>query len=156
MSNPCLYCGLCATPSQPLHSHSIYQHFDDKIKPILSGHHIETSIVKSAILTIEGHLQSIDDQLNHLEVLRTRLLAERSHAAAELAKYHSFIAPIQQLPNEILSEIFLFACTVMSDSVDIVSGVPWVLSHVCSLWRSICLSSPHLWSTIIIVPTSST
>ncbi|KAK0477108.1 hypothetical protein IW261DRAFT_1338912 [Armillaria novae-zelandiae] len=124
MSNPYLYCGLHTAPSQPLHSCSIYQHFDDKIKCILGGHHIKTSIVKSAILTIEGHLQSIDDQLNHLEVLRTHLLAERSHTAAELVKYHSFIAPIRQLPNEILSEIFLFACMVMSDSVNIVSGVP--------------------------------
>lgn len=157
MTDLCLYCALRAVPSQSLHSHgSIYQHFDDKIKPMLRGHHIDTSIVKSAILTIEGHIQSIDDQLNHLEALRTRLLAERSHAAAELAKYRSFIAPIRRLPNEILSEIFSFACTVMSDSIDVVDGAPWVFSRVCSLWRSICLSSPRLWSTIIIVPTSST
>ncbi|KAK0217246.1 hypothetical protein IW262DRAFT_1396750 [Armillaria fumosa] len=135
MSDLCLYCGLRAAPSQSLHSRgSIYQHFDDKIEPTLRGHHIDTFVVKSAILAIERHLQSTDDQLNHLEVLRTRLLAERSHAAAELAKYRSFIAPIRRLPNEILSEIFSFACTVMSDSVGIVSGAPWVLSRVCSLW----------------------
>ncbi|KAG7440585.1 uncharacterized protein BT62DRAFT_822915, partial [Guyanagaster necrorhizus] len=75
----------------------------------------------------------------------TRLLAERSHAAVKLAKYRYFIAPIRRVPNEILSEIFSFTCADMSDSVDIVSGAPWVLSHVCSLWRSICLSSPRLW-----------
>ncbi|KAK0458253.1 uncharacterized protein EV420DRAFT_1748207 [Desarmillaria tabescens] len=141
---------------QSLHDGNRYQHFDDEIIPMLHGNHIKVSLVKSAILAIEGDIQSIDDRMDHLEALKTHLLAKRSHAAAELAKYRSFIAPVRRLPNEILSEIFSFTCTVMSDSVDVVNGAPWVLSRVCSLWRSICLSSSRLWSTVIIVPTSST
>ncbi|PBK88350.1 hypothetical protein ARMGADRAFT_1034022 [Armillaria gallica] len=43
----------------------------------------------------------------------------------------------------------------MPDSIDVIKGPPWVLSHVCSLWRSICLSSPRLWSTVVIAPMSS-
>ncbi|KAK0200073.1 hypothetical protein DFS33DRAFT_216412 [Desarmillaria ectypa] len=155
MPNLCLYCGLPAAPSHSLHSGNKYRHFDNEIMPMLHGSRIDAFLVKSAILAMEGDIQSIDDQMHHLEALRARLFAERSQAVAELAKYRSFIAPVRRLPNEILSEIFSFACTVMSDSVDIVNGVPWVLSRVCSLWRSICLSSPHLWSTITIASTSS-
>ncbi|KAK0443203.1 hypothetical protein EV421DRAFT_2035503 [Armillaria borealis] len=148
MPNPCLYCGL-PSPSQSLHNGNRYQHFDNKLLPV------DISLVKSVILAVEGDIQSIDNQLNHLEALKIRLLAERSHAAAELTKYRSLIAPVRRLPNEILSEIFSLTCTDMSDSIDVIKGPPWVLSHVCSLWRSICLSSPRLWSTVAIPPTSS-
>ncbi|SJL12576.1 uncharacterized protein ARMOST_16004 [Armillaria ostoyae] len=148
MPNPCLYCGL-PSPSQSLHNGNRYQHFDNKLLPV------DISLVKSVILAVEGDIQSIDDQLNHLEALKIRLLAERSHAAAELTNYRSLIAPVRRLPNEILSEIFSLTCTDMSDSIDAIKGPPWVLSHVCSLWRSICLSSPRLWSTVAIPPMNS-
>ncbi|KAK0489938.1 hypothetical protein EDD18DRAFT_1187645 [Armillaria luteobubalina] len=147
MSNPCLYCGLSASPSQSLHNG--VQYFDNKLLPV------DISLVKSVILAVERNIQSIDQQLNHLEVLKGRLLAEHSHAAAELTKYRSLIAPVKRLPNEILLKIFSLACTNMSDSIDVINDPPWLLSHVCSQWRSFCLSSPCLWSTVAIPPMDS-
>ncbi|KAK0472699.1 hypothetical protein IW261DRAFT_1611402 [Armillaria novae-zelandiae] len=149
MPSPCLYCRLSASPSQYLHNGNIYQYFDNKLSPV------DISLVKSVILSVEGNIQSIDHQLNLLEVLRSRLLAEQGHAAAELTKYHSLVAPVRQLPNEILFEIFSLTCANMPNSIDVIKGPPWVLTHVCSQWRSFCLSSPHLWSTVVIPPMNS-
>ncbi|KAK0186834.1 hypothetical protein F5146DRAFT_144877 [Armillaria mellea] len=150
MPNPCLYCGLSASPSQSLHSGNIInQYFDDKLLPV------DISVVKTVILALEGDIKSIDDQLNNLEALKIRLLAERSHAAAELIKYRCLVAPVRRLPNEILSEIFSLTRTDISNSLDVITDPPWVLSHVCSRWRSFCLSSPCLWSTVAIPPMSS-
>ncbi|KAG7439214.1 uncharacterized protein BT62DRAFT_924851 [Guyanagaster necrorhizus] len=55
---------------------------------------------------------------------------------------------INDLPVELLYEIFLWA--IQDDSaVDTrVIQSPWTLSHVCRRWRHIAISFPCLWSTI--------
>lgn len=68
---------------------------------------------------------------------------------------------INKLPIELLVEIFWLyvhgadICPIASHAFKIPtsrqsSGDPVRLSHVCSLWRAISFSSPHLWSTIYI------
>ncbi|KAJ8503461.1 hypothetical protein ONZ45_g10842 [Pleurotus djamor] len=72
----------------------------------------------------------------------------------EIAKYQAIIcdlrtrrntyAAISQLPPEIISKIFV-------DSNQGKQGVTRSLlniSSVCSLWRKICINTPHLWATI--------
>ncbi|KAK7024380.1 hypothetical protein VNI00_016321 [Paramarasmius palmivorus] len=59
---------------------------------------------------------------------------------------HNLSIPLARLPVEIL--IIIFEHCIKNDS----SGhafskiaMPWVLSQVCSQWRSICLYNPSLW-----------
>ncbi|KDQ49491.1 hypothetical protein JAAARDRAFT_42800 [Jaapia argillacea MUCL 33604] len=57
----------------------------------------------------------------------------------------------QQLPNEILSEIFWHLVKELSTD----PGRRWLaITSVCHRWRDIALSSPELWSTIYIIPHS--
>ncbi|KAJ2916344.1 hypothetical protein MD484_g4035, partial [Candolleomyces efflorescens] len=75
-------------------------------------------------------------------------------------------ALLNKLPIELLVEIFWFyvhgadICSIPSHAFQIPtslqsSGDPIRLTHICSLWRAISLSTPTLWSTIYINPSLS-
>ncbi|KIY73448.1 hypothetical protein CYLTODRAFT_417121 [Cylindrobasidium torrendii FP15055 ss-10] len=67
---------------------------------------------------------------------------------------HAQILPkfkIQHLPHELMVEVFSMAIAesdVLFDSLNVPSHALWILSHVCSGWRAIMLSSPRLWSSL--------
>ncbi|KAJ6515448.1 hypothetical protein C8R45DRAFT_209378 [Mycena sanguinolenta] len=57
------------------------------------------------------------------------------------------VFPVLALPPEITSEIF-FHCLPRKRQSDIVNPkeAPLLLTHVCSLWRNIAISTPELWA----------
>ncbi|KAF9258760.1 hypothetical protein L218DRAFT_876384, partial [Marasmius fiardii PR-910] len=57
--------------------------------------------------------------------------------------------PIYKLPREVLSEIFSIATHQSDDPVSAIS-VPLTISHVCSHWRKISLSTGRLWSRLVL------
>ncbi|KAG5651661.1 hypothetical protein H0H81_007883 [Sphagnurus paluster] len=58
--------------------------------------------------------------------------------------------PYSRLPNELLSEIFLYAtCRGVDDRHEIIS-TPIAVSQVSTRWRNVAISTGALWGTIII------
>ncbi|KAK7444092.1 hypothetical protein VKT23_015490 [Stygiomarasmius scandens] len=56
---------------------------------------------------------------------------------------------IQKLPAELLYQIFsCVLCLDVNDTLAIHTSPPWILSRVCSHWKSFMLSFPELWSSI--------
>jgi hypothetical protein len=56
------------------------------------------------------------------------------------------LAPVRQLPNEVLVQIFERFAPCAENEWDPVHL--WLLSHVCSRWRNIILNTSRWWSTI--------
>ncbi|PBK62094.1 hypothetical protein ARMSODRAFT_1089368 [Armillaria solidipes] len=54
-------------------------------------------------------------------------------------------APINKLPPELLTEIFLWFSIVAND-ISRRGESPWTLTHICRLWRELSLKIPSLWS----------
>ncbi|PBK62096.1 hypothetical protein ARMSODRAFT_1025216 [Armillaria solidipes] len=54
--------------------------------------------------------------------------------------------PIQQVPPELLTEIFLRFSDIAHD-ISRIGESAWVLTHVCQLWREIALRTPPLWAS---------
>ncbi|KAK7456502.1 hypothetical protein VKT23_010753 [Stygiomarasmius scandens] len=54
---------------------------------------------------------------------------------------------IRWLPSELLMEVFLWCC-VSGNNPTTERHPTFVLSHVCSRWRNIALSTPKLWSRL--------
>ncbi|KAJ6545385.1 hypothetical protein B0H19DRAFT_283123 [Mycena capillaripes] len=61
-------------------------------------------------------------------------------------------ASIEQLPIEILVEIFMFCLPSgrWAYYEPNTEDAPWVLAQVCSPWRATVLSTPQLWQTLTI------
>ncbi|KAJ7055786.1 hypothetical protein C8F01DRAFT_1234294 [Mycena amicta] len=54
-----------------------------------------------------------------------------------------------KIPPEIISEIFIH-CLPASPSPPSAETAPLLLSQICTLWRDIALSTPDLWSNIVL------
>ncbi|KAJ7593690.1 hypothetical protein C8J56DRAFT_1043483 [Mycena floridula] len=85
----------------------------------------------------------------------------QSKLSHEISIHQLFVSPIRRLPPELLALIFSLFCTVdfwdcepfVSKSYRIRGSIfrePFIIATVCSHWRSIALSTPSLWSTIML------
>ncbi|KAK0197901.1 hypothetical protein F5146DRAFT_63117 [Armillaria mellea] len=79
------------------------------------------------------------------------LISQRDILRQRLARYKSVLSPIRCLPRDIIIEIFSQTIHPSTSSLDVSQGL-WPLCHVSSSWRKILLSTPSLWSTIILTP----
>ncbi|KIL59253.1 hypothetical protein M378DRAFT_85313, partial [Amanita muscaria Koide BX008] len=88
------------------------------------------------------------------EAIQCLALREKA-LKSDLERYHIALAPIKQLPCNILYCIFELRC---QDELPVHLPFQWpnppqiTLSHVCSAWRRAMLNFPKLWSDIVIGP----
>lgn len=61
-----------------------------------------------------------------------------------MTRQRAYIAPVRRLPNEILSEIFLWSSR--GERFSSYRCVPMVISQVCKLWRDLIYELPKAWS----------
>ncbi|KAF9019014.1 hypothetical protein BDZ89DRAFT_932441, partial [Hymenopellis radicata] len=89
-------------------------------------------------------------ELSDLNNVIDHFTQRRDAVASSLSLHTASISPIRVLPQELLTTIFYYASFDVTDSLDCKSGSPWVLGRVCGLWRDILLSTPLLWSTVVL------
>ncbi|PBK85619.1 hypothetical protein ARMGADRAFT_1169387 [Armillaria gallica] len=99
--------------------------------------------------TVHGAQEELDFEIHRIMLK----LNEKRRALQWLTNdLKSVLSPIRRLPAEILMEIFLHASPLR---VTDTTSDPWILSHVCSTWRTIAtVHCPELWSDITITPSS--
>ncbi|KAK7001406.1 F-box domain-containing protein [Favolaschia claudopus] len=95
----------------------------------------------------------LDAQILHLEHQLAELQSKRAVVKARLdaSKY-----PVLTIPSEIISEIFLHFLPPYPQCPPL-TGVdsPTTLTHICSVWREIALSTPQLWRAITVADIDS-
>ncbi|KDQ62007.1 hypothetical protein JAAARDRAFT_123034, partial [Jaapia argillacea MUCL 33604] len=98
--------------------------------------------------------EEFDEAEVELRKLRRRISAleeKRDFTQSRCTNIISLLAPIRRLPPEIISKIF--AHTLGPGLVDpLKHPLPVLLTHVCSYWRHIALSTPTLWSSLSVEP----
>ncbi|KAJ7763668.1 hypothetical protein DFH07DRAFT_693519, partial [Mycena maculata] len=62
----------------------------------------------------------------------------------EVRKHEGALFPLHRMPPELLSLIFQYTLAYSSPEI------PWNIATVCSRWRTITLSQPSLWSTVVL------
>ncbi|KAJ7693891.1 hypothetical protein B0H17DRAFT_1199573 [Mycena rosella] len=107
------------------------------------------SLVSSASLRAQATdlTSAISRQQHILDGLQTQLQNVQHQLDA-------IVYPVLTLPPEITSEIFV-QCPPDRRMLDVVNPTeaPLLLTHVCSAWRNIAVSTPALWSTLEISAT---
>ncbi|KAJ7483482.1 hypothetical protein FB451DRAFT_991164, partial [Mycena latifolia] len=64
------------------------------------------------------------------------------------------LSPLRRMPPELLGEIFSWTLPSVQEALgrrrfqD--KHSPWVFTQVCHRWRAVALSTPSLWSQIVI------
>ncbi|KAJ7483447.1 hypothetical protein FB451DRAFT_106651 [Mycena latifolia] len=114
----------------------------------------DSIFVKPAISNAGLRLVKIDDEIARLRDRLERLEEERASLSIFHSKNIAILSPLRRMPAEILCEIFSLTLPSLSEATDCgrfdVKNSPWVLGHICSHWRAIALSSPSLWSLVVI------
>ncbi|KAG8787682.1 hypothetical protein FRC12_015359 [Ceratobasidium sp. 428] len=97
---------------------------------------------------IEETLLIVDSHLGLLELEEEKLRSTRALLTA-LRNRSTTLAPVNKLPQEILSYVFILAKSYCVHDEDFGSHDP---AAVCSDWRRIAINTPNLWAHIDIGP----
>ncbi|KAF8211101.1 hypothetical protein K438DRAFT_1514809, partial [Mycena galopus ATCC 62051] len=111
-------------------------------------------LVQSVISEADARLACLDDEISKLEEKLEQLKADRASLFSFRTRNKAILSPLRRMPAEILGEIFLW--TLPSVSTEIfrarfeMGASPWVLAQISSRWRAVSLSTPSLWSQIVV------
>ncbi|KIL66442.1 hypothetical protein M378DRAFT_103501, partial [Amanita muscaria Koide BX008] len=89
--------------------------------------------------------------MEKLQVLRDGIRVLRCDAERleiQIQRLDIALAPHNKLPFEILLRIFELCCDKPAQ-IPAQNGI-YTISHVCSLWRQIALSTPGFWANVSI------
>ncbi|KAJ7593627.1 hypothetical protein C8J56DRAFT_1160457 [Mycena floridula] len=139
--------------------------------PIPSG----TEAIRSFIFDAEEEVTRCSDEISRLCAIIDQVKEHQAEVSRQISVHQPYIAPIRpdiapirpdiipirRLPGELLALIFSFFCTVdfwnckpfnlkkwrMRGSL---FREPFIIATVCSLWRGIAVSTPSLWTTIML------
>ncbi|KAF8896972.1 hypothetical protein CPB85DRAFT_202823 [Mucidula mucida] len=94
---------------------------------------------------------ALSAEIQRLEILLPILQQHRAHLDYHIRQTRVYTArsPIRQLPTEILTVIFAFACTSYEPEYH---KTPLSISLVCFKWRGIATVTPYLWTNIYAGP----
>ncbi|KAJ6532846.1 hypothetical protein DFH09DRAFT_1181741 [Mycena vulgaris] len=98
------------------------------------------------VLTPSATRARIEDLDAQIMTLKTSLRDLKSERQSLKTHLDAFIYPVLTLPNEIVSEVFLYSSGAVTSPVDPAS--PLFLGHICQRWRDIALNTPSLWTRI--------
>ncbi|KAJ7587165.1 hypothetical protein C8J56DRAFT_828055 [Mycena floridula] len=123
----------------------------------------ETDSIRSFIDDCEADLLRCDEEISRLQGLISLLEKRQARIRRSLSVHQSILSPIRRLPAEVLGLIFSLHCNPgfwETESFDakrergsrgLVSTEPFAIATTCHYWRKIMLSTPSLWSTIMLV-----
>ncbi|KAJ7230286.1 hypothetical protein GGX14DRAFT_582744 [Mycena pura] len=114
----------------------------------------ELSDIKTSSSDMDSRLAFLDDEIARLRARVEQLEEERIVIRTRREHNRAILSPLRRMPPEVLAEVFLWS--LPPRYVDYKRGgydvkeSPWVLTHVCSRWRAVALSTSSLWSCIVI------
>jgi hypothetical protein len=115
---------------------------------------ILTELLRNNEVPLESQLQETmqlrsraNEDLMHINTEIQRLMAKREQVQSSLDIYNTILSPARRLLPDILQEIF-YHCIGRTYPILSATEAPMILTRVCSLWRSVALSSPRIWTRI--------
>ncbi|KAF8800295.1 hypothetical protein BYT27DRAFT_7117709, partial [Phlegmacium glaucopus] len=106
--------------------------------------------IREAISQAESRINGIDLTTAKIQLLLSNLAEQRVKIQAYRDKHKVLIAPVWDIPPEILSYIFVLCLSHRPPNEIKRSSLKrsLLLARVNQYWRQVALSTPQLWSTI--------
>ena len=95
-------------------------------------------------------LQATDALIFDVQRTLNSLLEKRNALQSSVDRCNSIISLVRRVPVELWRDIFAYCLFTHRNPTISYSEAPLLLTHVCSLWRSIALTTPRLWTRIYI------
>lgn len=112
---------------------------------------LEVEDLKKSREHVRHSIAELDDQIRDLTLVLETLRVERAYQQGIDDEYTAILAPIRRIPSEMLSEIFFHAQEKYHRLFD-VSSPSWVLSWVCSSWRTVVVNCSEFWCNLDVCP----
>jgi hypothetical protein len=97
--------------------------------------------IKGYISEKAARISEVDQEMEDLKALRAELILE-------IEGHQSLLSPVPHLPIDILQDIFKACLPTEHNPIVSRYEAPLLLTQVCKNWRTVALSTPHLWSAI--------
>ncbi|KAF8960882.1 hypothetical protein BDZ97DRAFT_1831250 [Flammula alnicola] len=94
----------------------------------------ELAEVDSLILEAQKTLDSLTERRNALQ--------------SSIELYDTILSPFRRVPHDVWREIFPYCLSTDRNPIMSYSEAPLLLTHVCSVWRSIAFTTPQIWTNI--------
>ncbi|KAJ7037460.1 hypothetical protein C8F04DRAFT_1257025 [Mycena alexandri] len=95
-----------------------------------------------------SRLKGIDDKIAELQKTIGKLTQERDSVSTYVEAHKALISPLRRLPLDIIQEIFIACLPTHRNCVMSAVEGPVLLGRICSLWRTVSLSTPRLWARL--------
>ncbi|KAJ6541689.1 hypothetical protein B0H19DRAFT_1035866, partial [Mycena capillaripes] len=113
----------------------------------------EIIFIQSVISKTDARLAYLDDEISKLQHKLKQLKEERASASSYKKRNGAILSPLRRMPPELLGQIFSWSLIPIKntalDPFDM-GHSPWVLTHISAHWRAISLSTPSLWSLVVV------
>ncbi|KAJ6449013.1 hypothetical protein C8R45DRAFT_1045465 [Mycena sanguinolenta] len=93
-------------------------------------------------------MQTLDDQVVHLQNTLAQLMQKRSEVVEHIRKHRAILSPLRRVPSELICEIF--DLTTAQVRVEPYAIPPWRLRCISRCWRQYAATYSPLWSSLTI------
>lgn len=107
---------------------------------------LEACSIRRAVTEAKSDRARLTREIAQLQATMDELCHEKETIDEYIREHEVLLTPARKILPELLSEIFLW-CFV-DGMLASVADAPIVLGQVCSYWRSVVISTPHLWSSL--------
>ncbi|KAE9409779.1 hypothetical protein BT96DRAFT_806663, partial [Gymnopus androsaceus JB14] len=111
----------------------------------------QRSEISQILKDIDNDLDDCASEISALEAGIAFLHSQRERLQNHKLYLSTLLSPIHCLPNELLTEIFTFACVIEGldiDSIQSANKQTFDIATVCCRWRCLAISCSELWSNI--------
>ena len=144
----------CANCGEILAGHLITEEFVSPVPELLASTRVasenEAIDVQDVLLETQYDLHQLDNEIDHVQAILTGLQKKRDTLERHLRAHSALLAPIRMLPWEILSEIFVRIGLPLQHPKRQLYQQVLLPGQVCRFWRTIALSTPRLWTDIVL------
>ncbi|KAF7980871.1 hypothetical protein HWV62_36543 [Athelia sp. TMB] len=100
----------------------------------------QSNATRQTLQEAQRHLRDVDENIRYL-------LAKRMMLQNYIETHRGIVSSLRQVPNEILSEVFIHALPVFPFRLS-QNQAPLLFERVCKRWKDVSRSTPTLWSYI--------
>ncbi|KAF9000243.1 hypothetical protein BDQ17DRAFT_1214857, partial [Cyathus striatus] len=102
------------------------------------------SKIQDLVSSSELSIRSLEAEVSNFKLVLPLLESRLSNIRKFKEFQHTLLAPIRRLPNEVLAEVFAYACSELIN-ICFDRDTIWSLQQVCTRWRMIVRNIPRLW-----------